>query len=109
MDTPTKYAQIKRLKKWVEKYLKEHGSNSGEYSHIGGLVDKPLRDGIIFYSTGWGWRMRKNGLEVLEQRMKEIQEEYDKFKAWVNGEAPQQLHQADADPRLAINPVIDEE
>ncbi len=69
-----KLEQLARLEKWIEKYLQEHPRNSGEYGFIPErLIDKPQRDGIVFYSGGWGWRLRKNWKEVLEQKKSDLQ------------------------------------
>lgn len=37
-------------------------------------IDKRLRDGIIFYSSGWGWRLRIGWEDVLKARYAEVSE-----------------------------------
>lgn len=37
-------------------------------------IDKPLRDGIVFYSSGWGWRLRVGWEDVLKARYDEVSE-----------------------------------
>ena len=67
-------AQLDALKEWCNNYLKNHPTNSGSYS--GGLMHiicKPLRDGIVFYSRGWGWRLRIDWQETLEHKREELQ------------------------------------
>ena len=63
---------LAELEKQIEWYQKTHPTNGGSYSYSITQVPKPIRDGIFFWSAGWGWRLRKNWQEVLEQRRKEL-------------------------------------
>lgn len=64
--------QLRNLEIWCEEYTVRHPRNYGEYV---GLADfyKPLRDGIVFYSSGWGWRLRKNWHETIAQKRAELE------------------------------------
>jgi len=70
VKTVTHYPTKDEVKQfaWLCIYIENMGNGKGMY-RIFGMHDnlhwlskawsKPLRDGIIFYSTGWGWRLRK--------------------------------------------------
>ena len=75
-----KQDQLNILKRWIEKYTAEHPRNEGEYSwgmreNNLNAIQKPLRDGIVFYSNGWGWRLRKNWREALAAAEQAVQAE----------------------------------
>ena len=42
--------------------------NSGVYNHQFTAIPKAIRDDIVFYSSGWGWRLRKDYQRTLENR-----------------------------------------
>lgn len=44
---------------------------NGEMTTYIGNIDKSLRDGVVFYSRGWGWRLRKDWKTTLDSRIKE--------------------------------------
>jgi hypothetical protein len=44
---------------------------AGAVAFIRERKHKPYREGIIFYSTGWGWRLRKNWRDTFGQRFYE--------------------------------------
>lgn len=56
------------------------GWYTGDLCYMGKDAERFIRDrkslayrsGIIFFSTGWGWRLRKNWREVFGQRFYEI-------------------------------------
>jgi len=68
--------QLRNLEIWCTEYTKRNPRNYGEYA---GLTDfyKPLRDGIVFYSSGWGWRLRKNWQQTIATKRAELQIEED--------------------------------
>lgn len=63
------------------------GTVSGDYgksNHVRNTVDefpKPMRDGMLYYSAGHGWRVRKNPhwVTVFQERFPET------WKAWCDG------------------------
>lgn len=81
--------KFRTLCEWLE-----HCGNRGSYAGYTGDPDglwyvtrpefKPQRDGIIFYSTGHGWRLRKspNWAETFEQRFP-LWRAYQAGIAWV--------------------------
>jgi len=79
MATHRKYPKVDRavqlqlLIEWVMHYREQHPRNHGTYTDTGQkYIDTDIRNGIIFYSNGWGWRLRKNWFEELEKRKAEI-------------------------------------
>jgi len=59
------------LDDWINQYLEKHPRNDGQYSRQGypTSIPKRLRDGVIFWSTGWGWRLRKDWKKTLDDRI----------------------------------------
>lgn len=47
----------------------ERGVRNGRFIYYPKDIDSRLRDGVIFYSTGWGWRLRKMWQMVLEGKL----------------------------------------
>jgi hypothetical protein len=64
--------QLRNLELWCEGYLARHPRNHGEYARLTDFY-KPLRDGIVFYSSGWGWRLRKDWREAITRKRAELQ------------------------------------
>jgi len=63
---------LNALEQAISQYLEQNPTNGGAYGDRW-LFDpvampKHLRDGIIFYSTGWGWRLRNGWQDVLRKR-----------------------------------------
>ena len=80
--------QLNRLEKWCIAYREENPRNHGTYR--GGVCRdtyKPLRDGIVFYSSGWGWRLRKNWQQAIADKRVELQAKHDRLVAWFKGES----------------------
>ena len=79
--------QLNRLEQWCNSYHEENPRNNGTYR--GGVCRdtyKPLRDGIVFYSSGWGWRLRKNWQQAIAEKRADLQEKHDRLVAWFKGE-----------------------
>jgi hypothetical protein len=94
--------QLNRLEKWCIAYLEQNPRNHGTYS--GGVCRdtyKPLRDGIVFYSSGWGWRLRKNWQQAIAEKRVELQAAHDRLVAWFKGEAHLTMREADVLVRCA--------
>ena len=53
----------------------ERGIRSGRYIYYPKDIPRELREGIVFYSSGWGWRLRKNWELVLEGKLAECEGE----------------------------------
>ena len=52
---------------WLEKQARK----ASYHNHPAWFDDhklKPLRDGIVFYSGGWGWRLRKGWRQTFVKR-----------------------------------------
>ena len=65
-----------RLIAWINEYQKFNPRNRGSYrttGHMPTIVPIHLRKGIIFYSDGRGWRLRKEWQSVLRQRMESLE------------------------------------
>lgn len=80
--------QLNRLEQWCISYREENPRNNGTYR--GGVCRdtyKPLRDGIVFYSSGWGWRLRKNWQQAIAEKRVELQASHDRLVAWFYGES----------------------
>jgi len=60
--------QLALMKERIDEYLKKHPTNGGDYKPSFTNFDKTLRDGIVFYSRGWGWRLRKNWQETWQKK-----------------------------------------
>jgi hypothetical protein len=79
--------QLNVLQNWCGSYLDECPRNQGSYR--GGVlrgIYKPLRDGIVFYSSGWGWRLRKDWRQVIAHKREELQAEHERLVAWFKGD-----------------------
>ena len=84
------------LAEWMEK-----SGNKGVYTQycpdelqwVLGVRYQPERDGILFYSTGWGWRVRKSPhwRLVANERFKNGQIE-EKDPGTASGATPQPDH-----------------
>ncbi len=69
-----RYLELKSGKRHGKYYTKNAGryrseimmDQSGAYYLISSS-HKWLRDGVLFYSKGWGWRVRKGWREVVKQ------------------------------------------
>ncbi len=72
--------QLECLEQWCIEYRQHHPKNYGTYNagSVRGLY-KPLRDGVIFYSRGWGWRLRKRWQEAIEAKRQELQADQKKI------------------------------
>ena len=68
--------QLAVLETWCNKYKEQHPQNHGTYSAspIRELY-KPLRDGVVFYSSGHGWMLRKNWQESIRTKRAELEDE----------------------------------
>ena len=51
-----------------EKYPKRRAAYSPSFTNF----DKELREGIVFYRSGWGWRLNRNWRETLEGKRREL-------------------------------------
>ena len=49
------------------------GARQGRFLYMPMDIKKPLRDGVVFYSTGWGWRLRKYWEMSLEGKLQEAE------------------------------------
>lgn len=101
--------QWKLLAKWCAAYIEEDPRNWGTYR--GGQlreIYKPLRDGVVFYSSGHGWRLRSDWEQVLAEKQKELQAEYNKLAAWLKGESASNtgLHTDSGGTRLELIRMI---
>lgn len=66
--------QIDMIEERIVEYLKKHPTNSGDYSPSYTNFDKDLRNGIVFYRQGWGWRLRKGWRETLDTKRQALKE-----------------------------------
>ncbi len=60
---------------WINEYREAYPRNTGSYRTAGRMptiVPIHLRRGIIFYSDGRGWQLRKGWQDVLRQRMEDL-------------------------------------
>jgi hypothetical protein len=71
--------QLDGLEAWCKQYLNNYPRNSGEYDTAVTDFYKPLRDGIVFYSNGWGWRLRKNWREAIANKRTGLQDDLKRF------------------------------
>lgn len=60
--------QLALIRQRIDEYLAAHPTNSGDYKPSFTNFDRKLRTGIVFYSSGWGWRVRKNWEEVWQSK-----------------------------------------
>jgi hypothetical protein len=91
-----KLKQLEILEKWCLEFDAKQPENYGSYDNIGHIVDKTIRDGIIFWNTGRGWRLRKNPKtwkEVINQKRAEYTAEHNRFLAWFFAHQPEVLHE----------------
>lgn len=70
---------LKILIEWIVEYNDRHPENHGEYKryskygcNLPTTIPIKIRQGIVFYSRGWGWRLRENYKTVLYDRKKEL-------------------------------------
>lgn len=74
-NEPTDIEQLNELKRACEEYLAAYPTNRGAYpaysSNLAHFrnIRKDLRDGVVFYSGGWGWRLRREWRKVLDERI----------------------------------------
>lgn len=71
MEFQARVKEIAVLEALVTYYLNQCPTNSGLYvkgDFDPNKITKSMRDGVFFYSTGWGWRLRKNWQIELEKR-----------------------------------------
>lgn len=64
--------QLKLMRQRIEEYLKKHPTNGGDYKPSFTNFKKELRQGIVFYSRGWGWRLRKNWDKVWLKKINDL-------------------------------------
>lgn len=60
--------QLTLMRQLIDKYLEAHPTNGGDYKPSFTNFDRDLRNGIVFYSRGWGWRVRKNWEETWQSK-----------------------------------------
>lgn len=74
-----KLRQLGILEDWIKDYKFEYPRNSGSYygSAIR-FLHKSIRDGIVFYSGGWGWRLHTEYAQEIERKRHEYQSEINK-------------------------------
>lgn len=76
-----KLEQIEQLEKMCERIEREQPKRrclssddfrmaywKGEFTTHIKNIDKDIRDGVVFYSSGWGWRLRLNWRETLQAK-----------------------------------------
>ena len=71
LGEPSDVKELGRLRLMIMGYLSEHPNNGGCYKmefDFGG-IKKEFRDGIVFYSSGWGWRLRGDWEKVFQERL----------------------------------------
>lgn len=64
-------AEMEPRRRALTNYGLERGMRNGRFLYYPKDIDRRLRDGVIFYSTGWGWRLRKEWQMVLEGKLAE--------------------------------------
>lgn len=57
-----------KLIAWIDKYREYYQRNEGSYRSAA-FIPVHLRQGILFYRAGYGWRLTKNWQSVLRSRM----------------------------------------
>lgn len=68
------YARKIALQIWADATWIEDRGNRGEYGIKSAKIGKQYRDGILFYSRGHGWRVRKSPhwLSIFAARFPEV-------------------------------------
>ncbi len=63
--------QLKNPEIWCEEYIVRNPRNYGEYVNLAAFY-KPLRDGIVFYSSAQGWRLRENWRDTIAKKRADL-------------------------------------
>jgi hypothetical protein len=64
--------QLMLMRQRIDEYLEKHPTNGGDYTPSFTNFKKELRQGIVFYRPGWGWRLRKDWEKVFSQKIEEF-------------------------------------
>ena len=63
--------QLELIKVRCEQIEAKYPKHRAAYNPSFANFDKDLRAGIVFYSSGWGWRLRRNWREAWQKKMEE--------------------------------------
>lgn len=58
----------KRCEEIEQKYPQHRAAHKPSFTHF----DADLRKGIVFYGSGWGWRLRKDWRGVWEDKYNDL-------------------------------------
>lgn len=64
--------QLELIKKRCEEIEQKYPHRRASYKPSFTNFDKDLRNGIVFYSSGWGWRLRSNWRETWQKKYDEL-------------------------------------
>lgn len=65
------YDQLIQIEMRCNELERKQPKRRADYQPSFTNFDSELRQGIVMYRSGWGWRLRKNWREVLAQKMEQ--------------------------------------